>query len=69
MHDDRSPRRPTCEPIDSTRFGERYDDTAAARALRDEVRRAMLVGIEFPRDQREEDPNRGLLARLRHRAE
>jgi 1-acyl-sn-glycerol-3-phosphate acyltransferase len=57
------------EPIDSACFGERYDDTAAARALRDEVKRAILVGIQFVRDQREADPNRRLLARLRHRAE
>jgi hypothetical protein len=53
------------EPIDSTRFGRRFDDTAAARALRDEVKRAILDGIQFLRDERDRDPNRGLLSRLR----
>ena len=43
----------------------RYDDTAAARALRDEVKRSILVGIQFLRDERDRDPNRSLLARLR----
>ncbi len=55
------------EPIGTVRFGGRYDDTAAARALRDEVKRAILVGIQFLRDERDEDPNRGLFARLRRR--
>ena len=58
-----------CQPIDSTRFGNRYDDTAAARALRDEVKQAILLGIQFLRDERDLDPNRGLIARLLRRAE
>ena len=53
------------EPIDSTRFGTRFDDTSAALALRDEVRQAILVGIQCLRDERDQDPNRSLLARLR----
>jgi 1-acyl-sn-glycerol-3-phosphate acyltransferase len=57
------------EPIDSRRFGSRYDDTAAARALRDETRQAILMGIQFLRDERDVDPNRGVMARLRHRAD
>jgi 1-acyl-sn-glycerol-3-phosphate acyltransferase len=57
------------EPIDSARFGTRYDDTEAARALRDDVKQAILVGIQFLRDERDQDPNRSLLARLRRRAE
>ena len=57
------------EPIDSTRFGSRYDDTGAARALRDEVKQAILNGIQFLRDERDQDPNRGLIARLRGRAQ
>jgi 1-acyl-sn-glycerol-3-phosphate acyltransferase len=57
------------QPIDSTRFGDRYDDTAAARALRDEVKQAILLGIQFLRDERDLDPNRGLIARLLRRAE
>jgi 1-acyl-sn-glycerol-3-phosphate acyltransferase len=57
------------EPIDSSRFGSRYDDTGAARALRDEVKLAILTGIQFLRDERDQDPNRGLIPRLRGRAE
>jgi len=52
------------EVIDSTRFGTRYDDTAAARALRDEVKQAILMGIQFLRDERDQDPRRNLPARL-----
>jgi hypothetical protein len=33
------------DPITSTRFGARFDDTTAAQALRDEVKQAILVGI------------------------
>ncbi len=57
------------DPIDSGRFGSRYDDTAAARALRDEVKHAILGGIQFLRDERDQDPNRGLTSRLLHRVE
>jgi 1-acyl-sn-glycerol-3-phosphate acyltransferase len=57
------------EPIESAGFGSRYDDTDAACALRDEVKQAILNGIQFLRDQRDEDPNRGLIARLRRRTE
>jgi hypothetical protein len=57
------------EPIDSGRFGSRFDDTAAARALRDEVKQAILTGIQFLRDERDQDPNRGLTSRLLHRVE
>lgn len=49
------------DPIDATRFGTRYDDTTAARALRDEVKQAILVGIQFLRDQRDQDPSREVL--------
>ena len=55
------------EPIDSARFGSSFDDTSAARALRDEVKRAILVGVQFLRDERDQDPNRALLTRLRRR--
>ena len=55
------------DPIDTTRFGSRYDDTTAARALRDEVKQAILVGIQFLRDQRDQDPSRDVLTRLRRR--
>ena len=57
------------EPIDSARFGSRYDDTGAARALRDQVKQAVLGGIQLLRDERDQDPNRGLVARLRRRRE
>jgi 1-acyl-sn-glycerol-3-phosphate acyltransferase len=57
------------EPIDTAHYGGRYEDTAAACELRDEVKRAVLLGIQFLRDERDLDPNRGLLARLRHRRE
>jgi hypothetical protein len=56
------------EPIGTVRFGGRYDDTAAARALRDEVKQAILVGIQFLRDERDQDPNRGLSAPLWRRS-
>ena len=57
------------EPIDSARFGSRFDDTTAARALRDEVKQAILNGIQFLRDERDQDANRGLTPRLFHRVE
>jgi 1-acyl-sn-glycerol-3-phosphate acyltransferase len=55
------------EPIDTTRFGSSFDDMSAARALRDEVKGAIVAGIQFLREQRDQDPNRTLLARMRHR--
>ena len=53
------------EPIDTTRFGDDGADTAAARALRDEVKEAILLAIQFLRDERDQDPSRGIVARLR----
>jgi hypothetical protein len=55
------------DPIDATRFGTRHDDTTSARALRDEVKQAILVGTQFLRDQRDQDPSRDVLTRLRRR--
>ena len=57
------------EPIDSARFGSRFDDTEAARALRDQVKQAILVGIQSLRDERDQDWHRSLLSRLRGRGE
>ena len=57
------------EPVDSARFGSRFDDTEAARALRDQVRQAILVGIQSLRDERDQDPHRSLLSRLRGHGE
>ena len=56
------------EAVDTTRFADQDADTAA-RTLRDEVKRAVLAGIQFLRDERDQDPNRGLLSRLRGRVE
>jgi 1-acyl-sn-glycerol-3-phosphate acyltransferase len=57
------------EPIATARFRRRQDRTAAARALRDEVKQAVLLGIQFLRDERDQDPNRGLVDRLLGRAD
>jgi len=57
------------EPIDTTRFGGRGEDKAAARSLRDEVRAGVEGGIEFLLEERERDPDRGLVKRLLGRVE
>jgi 1-acyl-sn-glycerol-3-phosphate acyltransferase len=57
------------EPIDTTRFGGRGEDKAAARTLRDEVRAGVEGGIEFLLGEREQDPDRGLVKRLLGRVE
>jgi 1-acyl-sn-glycerol-3-phosphate acyltransferase len=51
------------EPIDTTRFAGQ-DIDAAARAVRDEVRRSVRTGIQFLHDEREHDPDRALVKRL-----
>ena len=51
------------EPIGTTRFTGRHDDTAA-RTIRDEVKQAVLAGIQFLRDERDQDPNRDPAKRL-----
>jgi 1-acyl-sn-glycerol-3-phosphate acyltransferase len=56
------------QPIDTTRFRGRAEDDAAARALRDEVRGAVEVGITELHALRAADPKRGLAARLRSSA-
>ena len=55
-------------PVDTSRYGGAGDDEAAARAVRDEVRAAVLAGIEALRAERERDPPRGVLGRLWHEA-
>jgi len=55
------------EPIDTTGFAGRNDDTAA-RAVRDEVKQSVLAGIQFLRDERDKDPDRDLAKRLLRRA-
>jgi 1-acyl-sn-glycerol-3-phosphate acyltransferase len=52
------------EPIAPARFRTGDDDTASAKALRDEVKRAVLVGLQFLRDERDVDPERALPGRL-----
>jgi 1-acyl-sn-glycerol-3-phosphate acyltransferase len=52
------------EPIETARFGGDGDDSTAARALRDEVKQAIVLGIQFLRDERDQDPKRSLRARL-----
>ncbi len=54
------------EPVDTTRFAGQNDDTAA-RTVRDEVKRAVLAGIQFLRDERDKDPDRDLVKRLLRR--
>lgn len=56
------------EPIDPVSFASRADESAAARAVRDDVKRAILEGIQFLRDERDQDPHRSLLKRLAGRA-
>jgi 1-acyl-sn-glycerol-3-phosphate acyltransferase len=51
------------EPVDTTRFAGHNDD-AAARTVRDEVKQAVVAGIQFLRDERDHDPGRDLVKRL-----
>jgi len=55
------------EPIDTTGFAGRNDDTPA-RAVRDEVKQSVMAGIQFLHDERDKDPHRGLAKRLLRRA-
>jgi 1-acyl-sn-glycerol-3-phosphate acyltransferase len=57
------------EPIDTARFDGRRDDDTAARTVRDEVKVAVLTGIQFLRDERDKDPDRDLVKRLLRRPE
>jgi 1-acyl-sn-glycerol-3-phosphate acyltransferase len=56
------------EPVDTTRFASQNDDKAA-RTIRDEVKQAVLAGIQFLRDERDKDPDRELAKRLLRRLE
>jgi 1-acyl-sn-glycerol-3-phosphate acyltransferase len=53
------------ELIETTRLAGRQDDDATACALRDEVRDAVRMGIRMLLAERDRDPRRGLIARLR----
>jgi 1-acyl-sn-glycerol-3-phosphate acyltransferase len=52
------------EPIETDCFSSRHEDDDAARAVRDEVRRAVEDGIEALLAERDSDPQRSLAARL-----
>ena len=54
------------EPLDTSGYGGAGADDTAARTVRDEVRAAVNNGIRTLRLEREQDPRRGLLARLWH---
>ena len=55
-------------PIDARTFGSSWDDTTGAAALRDAVRSAVRHGIDELGREREDDPARHLLPRLRGEA-
>ena len=57
------------EPIGTGPFRGRGDADAGARGLRDEVRAKVEGGIEFLLEERERDPDRGLVKRLLGRVE
>ncbi len=57
------------DPIETTAYARRRDAEAAAQALRDEVKTAVEEGILFLHNERERDPHRGLVPRLRRRAD
>lgn len=52
-------------PIDARRFGDSWNDTDGAAALRDAVRDAVASGIAQLLAERERDPDRRLVSRLR----
>jgi 1-acyl-sn-glycerol-3-phosphate acyltransferase len=54
------------EPVDTTRFAGQNDDTAA-RTVRDEVKQAVMAGIQFLREERDKDPDRDIVTRLLRR--
>lgn len=55
-------------PVDASAFGSSWDDTDAARALRNEVRSAVQAGIADLQRERRRDPARRLGPRLRGEA-
>jgi 1-acyl-sn-glycerol-3-phosphate acyltransferase len=55
-------------PIEAGDFGSTWDDEAGAAALRDAVRAAVATGIEELQRERESDPARRLIPRLREEA-
>jgi 1-acyl-sn-glycerol-3-phosphate acyltransferase len=55
------------EPIETERYGGRHEDGRAARGLRDRTRSAVEERINFLLAEREQDPDRDLLGRIRSR--
>ena len=55
------------EPINTTAWAGRHDDQRALRAIRDRTRSSVQDRIAFLLDQREQDPDRDLLGRLRRK--
>jgi 1-acyl-sn-glycerol-3-phosphate acyltransferase len=55
------------EPIETAGYEGRGDDPEALAAVRDETKAALEEGIEWILAEREQDPDRGLVARLRRR--
>lgn len=55
-------------PIDAAAFGSAWADDVGAAALRDEVRAAVAAGITALQREREDDPARRLVPRLRGEA-
>ena len=55
-------------PIDASAFGASWEDAAGAAALRDAVRTAVASGIADLEREREDDPARHLVPRLRDEA-
>jgi 1-acyl-sn-glycerol-3-phosphate acyltransferase len=51
------------DPVDTSHFNGHNDD-AAARTVRDEVKQAVMAGIQFLREERDKDPDRDLVKRL-----
>jgi 1-acyl-sn-glycerol-3-phosphate acyltransferase len=57
------------QPVETSQYGGAGEDNAAARAVRDEVRASVRTGIRILLTERERDPHRRLLTRLRHEAD
>jgi 1-acyl-sn-glycerol-3-phosphate acyltransferase len=57
------------DPIETSAYARRRGAEAAAQALRDEVKTAVEDGILFLHKERERDPHRSLVRRLRRRAD
>jgi 1-acyl-sn-glycerol-3-phosphate acyltransferase len=55
------------EPIATTSWAGRHQDERALRAVRDRAREGVLGRIAFLQEQREQDPERDLIARVRRR--